>query len=87
MPPQAQEHCWDNTSLPKSCHQSHHSTYFFSSILSSTVCLAWSPFACTWSLPYLVGHREQALSTLHSAAPRSSLLPLHTTPSSAKGSG
>lgn len=41
--------------------QSSH-TYFFSSILSSTACLAWSPFACAWSLPYLVGHSKEAVS-------------------------
>lgn len=52
-------------------------TYFFSSILSSTTCLAWSPFACAWSLPYLAGHSEVTVRVLHSALP---LLPPHLPP-------
>lgn len=59
-------------------------TYFFSSILSSTACLAWSPFACTWSLPYLVGHKEEAVSILDSAVSQSSL---HIALRSTRGSG
>lgn len=62
-------------------------TYFFSSILSSTACLAWSPFACTWSLPYLVGHSKGAVSIPDSAVSQHCLFSLHITPSSARGLG
>lgn len=61
---------WDSTCLResmKSNHPQHGQTYFFSSILSSTTCLAWSPFVCTCSLPYLRGLEEahQSSKTWH----------------------
>lgn len=55
----------------------HRQTYFFSSILSSTVCLAWSPFACTWSLPYLVGQRGGSEHPALSCLSEQPLLPPH----------
>lgn len=55
----------------------HRQTYFFSSILSSTVCLAWSPFACTWSLPYLVGQRRGSEHPALSCLSEQPLLPPH----------
>lgn len=60
-------------------------TYFFSSILSSTACLAWSPFTCAWSLPYLVGHSVEVVSILESGASQCCLFSLHITPTALPG--
>lgn len=88
-PPQAQEQRWDNTSLPKSCQHSHHSTGRLTSSAPS------SHPQCAWHGPHSPAHgvchtwwgRGEAVSTLHSAASQSSLFSLHISPSSTKGSG